>query len=146
MRLTAVCMLLLMHLVVSCSSISLNINGFLAFVTVNTRGFSEEHIASAKSELIAYVESLCLKKRPPFPHDHLEPLKYVQFNHPKFPVVFYNLYLDEESVIYITIRDDQRMFFNSEELRGEVERLLDLLREKFGEDNVKFKQQSTLLI
>ena len=145
MGLTFVCMLLLMPLVVSCSSISLNINGFLAFVTVNTRGFSEEHIASAKTELIAYVESLGLKKRPP-PSFVVEPLEYGHYLHPKFPVVFYNLYLDEEDKIEITIRDDQRMFFNSEELREEVEGLLELLREKFGEDNVKFKQQSTLLI
>ena len=145
MRLTAVCMLLLMHLVVSCSSISLNINGFLAFVTVDTRGFSEEHIASAKSELIAYVESLGLKKTPP-PSFVVEPPRYVQFNHPKFNVVFYNLFLYSEGIINITIRDDQRMFFNSEELREEVEGLLELLREKFGEDNVKYKQESTLLI
>ena len=63
MRLTSVCMLLLMPLMVSCSSIlSLNFNGFLAFVSVDTRGYSAEYIASAKSELIAYVESLGLKK------------------------------------------------------------------------------------
>ena len=65
MRLTSVCMLLLMPLMVSCSSLSLNFNGFLAFVSVDTRGYSAEYIASAKSELIAYVESLGLKKAPP---------------------------------------------------------------------------------
>ena len=145
MRLTAVCMLLLMHLVVSCSSISLNFHGFLAFVSVNTRGFSEEHIASAKSELIAYLEGLGHKKRQ-VPPALVKTLGAVIYGHPEFPLVFYNLYLDEESAINITIRDNRRMFFNSEELREEVEGLLELLREKFGEDNVKFKQQSTLLI
>ena len=118
---------------------------------VSSGCFSEEHIASAKSELIAYVESLGHKKRR-LPPDLGEPWGFVYYGHPKFPEVFYNLFLDEESnnlllgeesKILITIRDDQRAFSRSEELRGEIERLLELLREKFGEDNVTFKQRST---
>ncbi len=145
MRLTSVCILLLMPLVVSCSSISLNINGFLAFVSVDTRGFSAEHIANAKSELIAYVESLGLKKAPPSPH-HVEPPKYVQFRHPKFNTVFHNLYLEDSRKVNITIRDQRRRFNWSEELREEIEGLLELLRERFGENNVRYRQESTLLI
>ena len=145
MRLTSVCMLLLMPLIVSCSSLSLNFNGFLAFVSVDTRGFSAEHIASAKSELIAYVESLGLKKRPT-PIHFVEPPDFVIYNHPKFPLVFYNLYLDYSNKIGITIRDNRRRYSGSEELRGEIEGLLELLREKFGEDNVTYNQESTLLI
>ena len=140
MRLTSVCMLLLMNLVVSCYTP--NLRGFLADVSVNTRGFREEHIASAKNELIAYVESLGHKKRR-LPPDLGEPWGFVYYGHPKFPGVFYNLFLDEESKIEITIRDRRRAFSRSEELRGEIERLLELLREKFGEDNVTFKQRST---
>ena len=145
LRRTSVCMLLLMPLMVSCSSLSLNFNGFLAFVSVDTRGYGAEYIASAKSELIAYVESLGLKKAPPSPL-HVEPPDYVKFRHPKFTVVFYNLYLDNLRKISITIRDQRRRFSGSEELRGEIEGLLELLKEKFGEDNVTYKQESTLLI
>ena len=134
-------MLLLMHLVVSCTSLSLTFDGFHAAVYVNTRGYNAEYIASAKSELIAYVESLGLKKTPPGPH-HVQPPEYVNFRHPKDPVVFYNLYLDDLSMIDITIRDVRRTFSGSEELRGEIERLLKLLREMFGQDNVTFKQRS----
>ena len=145
MRLTSVCMLLLMHLLVSCSSLSLNFHGFHAAVYVNTRGFNAEYIASAKSELIAYVESLGLEKMQLPPDFHRSP-EFAHFVHPKFPVVFYNLYLDDLSMIEITIRDNRRTFSGSEELRREIERLLELLSEMFGEDNVRFKQQSTLLI
>ena len=145
MRLTSVCMLLLMHSLVSCSSLSLNFHGFHAAVYVNTRGFNAEYIASAKSELIAYVESLGLEKTPP-PSFVVEPPKYAQFRHPKFNTVFYNLYLEDSSKISIPIRDVRRRFSGSEELRGEIERLLELLSEMFGEENVRFKQQSTLLI
>ena len=140
MRLTAVCMLLLMNLVVSCYTP--NLLGFLAEVSVNTRGFSEVHIANAKRELIAYVENLGLKKAQ-LPPALDAPWGFGHFVHPKFPEVFYNLYLGEESKIEITIRDARRAFSRSEELRGEVEKLLELLREKFGEDNVTFKQRST---
>ena len=147
MRLTSVCMLLLMPLVVPCSSISLNFNGFLALVSVDTRGYSAEYIASAKSELIAYVESLGLKKV----QLHPDLLKYQnrevsQFAHPKFHTVFHDLYLGDSNMISITIRDVRRRFSGSEELRGEIEGLLELLREKFGEDNVTYRKESTLLI
>ena len=135
-------MLLLMNLVVSCYTP--NLFGFLAEVSVNTQGFSAAYIASAESELIDYVESLGLKNKRPPQLIPLEPPVYVQqFNHAKFPEVFYNLYLYNLSKIEITIRDDQRAFSRSEELRGEIERLLELLREKFGEDNVTFRQRST---
>ena len=141
MRLTAVCMLLLMHLLVSCYTP--NLFGFLADVSVNTQGFSEEHIASATSELIAYLESLGLNKSPPDPV-HVETLVYVQgFHHPTPDTVSYILFLYDLSKIEITIRDAQRAISRSEELRGEVEKLLELLREKFGEDNVTFRQRST---
>ena len=147
MRLTSVCMILLMPIVISCSSLlSLNINGFLAYVSVNTRGYSAEHIASAKSELIAYVESLGLKKQQLHPNLLKYSPRFSHFMHPKFPVVFYNLYLDDSRKIKITIRDNRRTFSGSEELRGEIEGLLELLREKFGEDNVRYRQESTFLI
>ena len=112
---------------------------------MNTRGFGGEYIAIAKSELIAYVEGLGLKKWPP-PIHLVEPPKYVTYGHPKSPLMFYNLILDDLSMIKIVIRDKRRTFSGSEELRGEIEGLLELLKEKFGEDNVTYKQDSTLLI
>lgn len=135
----------LLLLFASCSTLTKNQHGFQAVVSVETRGSDANELRLAKAELISYIEKLGFVKDVDLYRRVMSDEKFIRFDHPKDNTVFYNLYIDSPGRIDITIRDNRRTYTSSEELRQEIEGLLNLLKKYFGERNVKFEQQSTFL-
>jgi len=141
MKLIAIPLLLCLQLTTSCATTDWH--GFQAAVSVELKGADQAVVESAKTELIAYVEGLGLEVAE-MPH-LVEKPEFTHYSHPRHNVVFYNLYLDDPNQLRIIIRDARRTYSTSEELRKEVKGLLNILKKKFGGDQVKFEQQSTFL-
>jgi len=135
---------LISQILTSCTPLTLNMKGFQAAILVNASGYKLDTVNKAKMELTAYIESLGFEKSNPSPH-HVEQPNYIKYRSPNHNVVFYNLYLDNPEKIEITIRDAQRAYRSSKELREEIEELLTILRKYFDNDRIKYEQQSTFL-
>jgi len=129
---------------VQASCTTLSWNGFLAFVSVDTSGSELATVKAAKAELIEYIESLGFEKSVP-PAWDVEPRNWIVYRHPDHNVVYYNLFFDDPTWMVIEIRDGQRIYPRSEGLRKEVDALLLILRNYFGDENITFEQESTFL-
>jgi hypothetical protein len=144
MKFSTILLLIISQTLVSCTALTLNFSGFLAFVYVDTRGYDLEVVNDAKTEVIEYIESLGfeevnvslgLKGDDKFVHYYRGPARNVHF---------YNLYLNNPTErISITIRDGRRTYSSSKELREEVDKLLTILKKYFDEERIRYEQQST---
>ena len=131
--------------------------GVLATIVVDTSGYSAKVIEASKKELVEYVQSLGLEEYEFDPqridriYGNAPKPEYRRFVLKKKNRGFlgsrsynYNIHCDPNRIA-IMIRDNNRVYPNSAEMKKEIDDLLALLRKYYKETDINFELYPTFL-